>query len=75
MHTSNLGYGALILGALFTLYKLGILDCIKSCISKRLCLFCVKTSIETPTHVANYSTTVQPLIQPEVPNKLKRVKV
>ena len=52
-----LGYGALILGALFTLYKLGILDCIKLCIPKRLCLFCVETIVET---VVNYSKTVQP---------------
>ena len=70
-----LGYGALILGTLFTLYKLGIFECIKSCIPERLCLFCVKTTVETPTHVVTYSTTVQPLIQPEVPNKLKRVRV
>ena len=58
-------YGALGLITLFTLYKLGLLDVIRSCIPKKLCLFCVKTNVKTPTHAVTYNAGVQPLLQQE----------
>ena len=56
------GYEDLGLMRLFTLYKLGLLDVIRSCIPKKRCVFCVKTNVETPTHVVTYNTGVQRLL-------------
>ena len=68
------GYGALGLITLFTLYKLGLLDVIRTYIPKKLCLFCVITNVETPTHVVIYNTGVQPLLQQER-IKTRRIKI
>ena len=72
-YLSYLGYGALITGLLYLFYKIGFFKCLIDCIPKKICLFCVKTKIESPTHVVAYNASAQPLI-PEFP-KNKRVKI
>ena len=72
-YLSYLGYVALTLGTLYLMYRVGLLKLVISCIPKKICLFCVKTKVQTPTHVVTYNTSVQPLI-PDVP-KNKRIRI
>lgn len=67
-----LGYSAIGLVILYVGHKCGILNCIKSCIPSKFCLFCVKTKINTNAtpHVVTYSS--MPLETPLLKNKIVR---
>ena len=71
---SYLGYIALGLGSIYTLYKIGVFELIPKCIPRKLCLFCVKTKVITPTNVVTYNSSLQPLFSTEIP-KVRRVKI
>ena len=68
-----LGYSALAIGTLYLAHRIGLLDLVKNCIPKKICLFCVKNKVESPTHVITYNASMQPLM-PDVP-KNKRIKI
>ena len=53
-YSSFLGYEALITGLLYLFYKVGFFKFLIDCITKKIFLFCVKTKIESPTHVVTY---------------------
>ena len=72
-YLSYLGYVALTLGTLYLMYRIGLFKLVISCIPKKICLFCVKTKVETPTHVVTYNSSVQPLMS-DVP-KNKRIRI
>ena len=71
---SYLGYAALGLGSAYVLYRLGILEFIQKCMPKKLCIFCVKTKVTTPTNVVTYNSSLQPLVITEIP-KVRRVRI
>ena len=58
-----LGYIAIIAITVGTLYKIGLFNCIANCMPRKLCLFCVKTKVETPTHVVTYNAPMQPFLE------------
>ena len=71
---SYLGYTAVGLGLAYVLYRLGILEFIEKCMSKKLCIFCVKTKVTTPKNVVTYNSSLQPLVTTEIP-KVRRVRI
>ena len=38
-------------------YRFRLFELLKNCILTRICLFCVKTKIDTPTHMITYNTS------------------
>ena len=69
-----LGYTALGLGSAYFLYRLGILEFLRKCITKKLYIFCVKTKVTTPTNAVTYNSSLQPLVTTEIP-KVRRVRI
>ena len=59
---SYLGCIALGLGTIYNLYKIGVFELIPKCIPIKLCLFCVKTKVTTPTTVVTYNPSLLPVI-------------
>ena len=72
-YLSYSGYIALTLGTLYLMYRIGLLKLVISCIPKKICLFCVKTKVETPTQEVTYNASVQPLIRDAPKNKRIRI--
>ena len=72
-YLSYLGYIALSLGTLYLAHRIGLLKLVTSCIPKKICLFCVKTKVETPTRVVTYNASEQPLISEVLKNKRIRI--
>ena len=55
---------------LYLSYRFGLFELLKKCILTRICLFCVKTKIDTPKHVITYNVSVQSLLsEPPKNNK------
>ena len=50
-----LGYTASAIGTLYLAHRIGLLDLVKNCIPKKICLFCVKNKVESSTHVITYN--------------------
>lgn len=67
-----LGYFAITLITCYLFYKCGILDLIKTCIPSKICLFCVKTKVNTTAipHVVTYRST--PTEEPLLKNRIVR---
>ena len=72
-YLSYLGYASLGLVTMYISYSFGLFELLKNCIPKRICLFCVKTKIDTSTHVITYNASVQPLLTE--PPKNRRIKI
>ena len=72
-YLNYLGNTALAIGTLYIAHRIGLLDLVKNCISKKICLFCVKIKVETQTHVITYNASMQ-LLMPDV-LKNKRIKI
>ena len=56
--STYIGYTAIIIIALYFTYRIGIFDMIKNCLPTKLCLLCIKTKVEAPTHVVTYNAAV-----------------
>ena len=54
-----LGYASIAVVSAYLMYKDGLLEAIKICIPRKLCLFCVKTKVETPTYVVTYNASCE----------------
>ena len=65
-YLNYLGNTALAIGTLYLAHRIGLLDTVKNCIPKKICLFCVKIKVQTPTHVITYNASMQPSM-PDVP--------
>ena len=65
-----LGYFAMIVITLYTSYKCGIIDCLKTCMPSRICLFCIKTKVYTNAtrQIVTYNRTAneEPLLKGRV---------
>ena len=70
-YLSYLGYASLGLVTLYLSYRFGLFELLKNCIPTRIYLFCVKTKVDTPTHVITYNASIQ-LTEPP---KNKRIKI
>ena len=70
---SYLGYAALALGILYTLYRVGLFTTLANCLPKKICIFCVKTKVTTPTNIVTYTPALKPLITPEIKNRRVRI--